>query len=257
VAEPHLEQVISVHHWTDELFSFKTTRDPLVQFSNGHFVMIGMMLGEKKVMRAYSIASPNSADHLEFLSIVVPNGPLTSNLRNIVPGDKLIVGRKPTGTLVVDYLKPGKNLYLLATGTGLAPFLAIIRDPLTYERFENIVLVHGVREVAELAYHDLLCEDLNTTGDFAVIRCDRFKYYPTVTRQDFRNTGRITDRIKDGKLFTDLGLPVLNSLDDRVMICGSPSMLSELRIMLDHQGFSEGNTTQAGEYVIEKAFAGE
>lgn len=257
MAEPHYEQVISVHHWTDKLFSFKTTRDPLVQFSNGHFVMIGMMLGEKKVMRAYSIASSNKADHLEFLSIVVPNGPLTSNLCNIKPGDKLIVGRKPTGTLVIDYLKPGKWLYLLATGTGLAPFLAIIRDPSTYEKFESVILVHGVREVAELAYHDLLLEGLNADNEFAAIARDRFKYYPTVTRENFRNTGRITDRMIDGKLFADLGLPKLNPDDDRVMICGSPSMLSELRTMLDSRGLSEGNTTIQGEYVIEKAFAGD
>lgn len=256
MAEPHHEIVTSVHHWTDQLFSFTTTRDPLVQFSNGHFVMIGMMIGEKKVMRAYSIASPNTADHLEFLSIVVPNGPLTSHLQNIKKGDTLIVGRKPTGTLVIDYLDPGKRLYLLATGTGLAPFLSIIRDPRTYEKFDHVVLVHGVREVAELAYHQLLSEDLALDSQLGSTVKERLFYYPTVTRENFRNTGRITHRIADGKLFSDLGLPPLNPEEDRVMICGSPSMLSELKTTLDTQGFVEGNTTTTGNYVIEKAFVG-
>ncbi len=150
----HEEEVLSVHHWTDRLFSFKTTRDRALRFSNGHFTMIGLEDGGKKLLRAYSIVSPNYEDHLEFLSIKVPDGPLTSKLQHIQPGDRIIVGRKSTGTLLVDYLLPGKRLYLLSTGTGLAPFMSVIRDPETYERFEQIILVHGVREVEELAYHD-------------------------------------------------------------------------------------------------------
>ena len=195
----HEETVLTVHHWTDRLFSFTTTRDQALRFSNGHFTMIGLK-GEngKPLLRAYSIVSANYEEQLEFLSIKVPDGPLTSKLQHIKPGDKIIVGRKPTGTLLIDYLLPGKNLYLLGSGTGLAPFISIVRDPVTYERFEKVVIVHGVREVAELAYHDHLTVDLHqheVLGEFA---SEQLLYYPTVTREPYKNMGRITDLIQTG-----------------------------------------------------------
>ena len=232
------ETVLSVHHWTDRLFSFTTTRDPALRFSNGHFTMIGLRQENgKPLLRAYSIVSANYEDHLEFLSIKVQDGPLTSRLQHIKVGDKIVVGRKPTGTLLIDYLLPGKNLYLLGSGTGLAPFLSVARDPQTYERFEKVILVHGVREVKELAYHDY-----------------QLLYYPTVTREAFVNQGRITTLLETGKLEADLGLPKLDPAHDRVMICGSPGLLKDLKVILEHRGFMEGSTTSPGDYVIERAF---
>jgi len=254
MAAIHEEEVLSVHHWTDRLFSFTTTRDPALRFSNGHFTMIGLMVGGKPLLRAYSIVSPNYEEHLEFLSIKVPDGPLTSRLQHIQVGDKVIVGRKPTGTLVIDYLLPGKRLYLMGTGTGLAPFMSIVRAPETYDRFEQVILVHGVRQVAELAYHDYLNELLPDHELLAEIIGGKLSYYPTVTREPFPTQGRITDLITSGKLFTDLEVPPLNPLDDRVMICGSPSMLRDLKQMLEQRGFKEGNTSIPGDFVIERAF---
>jgi len=249
------ERVLSVHHWTDRLFSFTTTRDPALRFSNGHFTMIGLRVNEKPLLRAYSIASANYEEHLEFLSIKVDDGPLTSRLQHIQVGDTVIVGRKPTGTLVVDYLLPGKRLYMLSTGTGLAPFMSIVRDPATYEKFEQVILVHGVRIVDELAYHDLLLEHLPSHEFLGDIVSGQMLYYPTVTREDFRNTGRIPDLIESGKLFSDLGVPELSPAEDRVMICGSPGMLRDLKHMLERRGFNEGNTSTPGDFVIERAFA--
>ncbi|RIK97753.1 MAG: ferredoxin--NADP(+) reductase [Burkholderiales bacterium] len=249
------ERVLSVHHWTDRLFSFTTTRDAALRFSNGHFTMIGLRVDGKPLLRAYSIASANYEDHLEFLSIKVEEGPLTSRLQHIQPGDPLIVGRKPTGTLVVDYLLPGKRLYMLATGTGLAPFMSIVRDPETYEKFEQIVLVHGVRKVDELAYHDLLVEHLPSHEFLGDMVSSQMRYYPTVTREEYRNMGRIPDLIESGKLFADLSLPELDPAGDRVMICGSPGMLRDLKHMLEQRGFAEGNTSVPGAFVIERAFA--
>lgn len=251
----HEEEVLSVHHWTERLFSFKTTRDRALRFSNGHFTMIGLEDGGKKLLRAYSIVSPNYEDHLEFLSIKVPDGPLTSKLQHIRPGDRIIVGRKPTGTLLIDYLLPGKRLYLLSTGTGLAPFMSVIRDPETYERFEQIVLVHGVREVEELAYHDYLIEHLPAHEFLGDLVTSKLRYYPTVTREEFVHMGRITELIESGKLFEDLGVPALDPAVDRVMICGSPAMLKDLKAMLESRGFKEGNTSTPGDFVIERAFA--
>ena len=247
--------VLSVHHWTDRLFSFTTTRDPGLRFSNGHFTMIGLRVNNKPLLRAYSIASANYEDHLEFLSIKVEEGPLTSKLQHIQVGDTIIVGRKPTGTLVCDYLLPGKRLYLLGTGTGLAPFMSIIRDPEVYERFEQIILVHGVRLVDELAYHDMLVEHLPSHEFLGELVTSQLLYYPTVTREDFRNTGRIPDLMESGKLFSDLGVPEINPAEDRVMICGSPAMLSDLKSLLEKRGFKEGNTSTPGDFVIERAFA--
>ena len=249
------ERVLSVHHWTDTLFSFTTTRDPSLRFSNGHFTMIGLRVDGKPLLRAYSIASANYEEHLEFFSIKVPGGPLTSRLQHLEVGDTVIVGRKPTGTLVSDYLLPGKRLYMLSTGTGLAPFLSIVRDPDIYERFDQLILVHGVRQVDELAYHDLLVEHLPNHEFLGEMVTDKLRYYPTVTREDFRNMGRITSLIESGKLFEDLGVPALDPAVDRVMICGSSDMLRDLKEMLEERGFKEGTTSTPGDFVVERAFA--
>ena len=248
------ERVLSVHHWTDKLFTFTTTRDPALRFSNGHFTMIGLKVNNKPLLRAYSIVSANYEEHLEFLSIKVPEGPLTSRLQHIQPGDEVIVGRKPTGTLLVDYLTPGKRLYMMSTGTGLAPFMSIVRDPATYERFEQVILVHGVREVDELAYHDLLVDHLPQHEFLGEMVTQQLRYYPTVTREPYRNMGRITELIEGGKLFTDLDVPPLDPAVDRVMICGSPAMLRDLKHTLELRGFHEGNTTTPGHFVVERAF---
>ncbi len=248
------ERVLTVHHWTDRLFSFTTTRDPALRFSNGHFTMIGLKVDGKPLLRAYSIASPNYEEHLEFLSIKVPEGPLTSRLQNIQVGDTIVVGKKPTGTLLIDYLLPGKNLYLIGTGTGLAPWLAVARDPETYERFDKVVVVHGVRQVEELAYQELFEKDLNEHEFLGEIVKDKLVYYPTVTREPFRNQGRITDLIEDGTFPANIGLPPLDPANDRVMLCGSPAMLADLKEMLEKRGFNEGNTSTPGDFVVERAF---
>jgi ferredoxin--NADP+ reductase len=250
------ETVLSVHHWTDRLFSFTTTRDPTLRFSNGHFTMIGLRLETgKPLLRAYSIVSANYEEHLEFLSIKVQDGPLTSRLQHIKVGDKIIVGRKPTGTLLINYLLPGKNLYLIGTGTGLAPFLSVARDPETYERFEKVIVVHGVRDVAELAYREYLTHELPDHEFLGEMVTKQMLYYPTVTREPFVNQGRVTTLIENGKMQADLGLPPLDPANDRVMLCGSPGMLRDLKHMLEKRGFMEGNTTKQGDFVIERAFA--
>lgn len=248
------ETVLSVHHWTDRLFSFTTTRNTALRFSNGHFTMIGLRVNNKPLLRAYSIVSPNYEEQLEFLSIKVQDGPLTSRLQHIQSGDKVIVGHKPTGTLLIDYLLPGKRLYMLATGTGLAPFMSIIRDPETYERFEQVILIHGVREVKELAYQEYITQDLPKHEFLGEMVTKQLKYYPTVTREAYEHQGRITDLIENGKLFADLGVPALDPVVDRVMLCGSPAMLKDLKLMLEARQFKEGNTSTPGDFVIERAF---
>ncbi|WP_334118879.1 ferredoxin--NADP reductase [Limnobacter sp.] len=249
------ETVLEVHHWNESLFSFKTTRSPGLRFHNGHFVMIGLQAEGKPLLRAYSIASANYEEHLEFLSIKVPNGPLTSRLQHLKPGDQLIVGQKPVGTLVIDDLNDGRNLYLLATGTGLAPFMSIIRDPETYERFDKVVLVHGVRTVSELAYSDYIREELPKQEYIGELVQGRLLYYPTVTREPYRNRGRLTDLMHSGKLFEDLGLPVMDAAHDRAMICGSPSMLEDTCKLLDAKGLKiSPRQGERGDYVIERAF---
>ena len=248
------ERVLTVHHWTDRLFSFTTTRGQGLRFSNGHFTMIGLMVDGKPLLRAYSVVSANYEEHLEFLSIKVPNGPLTSRLQHIQVGDTILVGKKPTGTLLIDYLLPGKRLYLISTGTGLAPFMSVIRDPDTYEKFQEVILIHGVREVAELAYHDYITQELPRHEILGEMVSQQLKYYPTVTREPFRNQGRTPDLIESGKLFTDLGVPPLNPLEDRVMLCGSPEMLASLKTLLEKRDFEEGSTTRPGDFVIERAF---
>jgi len=249
------EIVLSVHHWNDTLFSFTCTRESGLRFQNGHFVMIGLEVNGKPLMRAYSIVSANYEDNLEFLSIKVQNGPLTSRLQHIKVGDTVLISRKPTGTLLISDLLPGKNLYMFSTGTGLAPFISIVKDPETYERFEKVVLVHGVRHVSELAYDNYITRELPQNEFFGDSVKEKLIYYPTVTREPFRNQGRLTDLIANGKLFTDIGLPPLNPEHDRAMICGGPYMLKDTRALLDARGFKISPHIGApGDYVIEHAF---
>lgn len=247
--------VLDVHHWTDSLFTLKLNRDPGFRFENGQFAMIGLMVDGKPLMRAYSMVSANYEEHLEFLSIKVPNGPLTSRLQHIKPGDTILVNKKTTGTLVLPNLLPGKRLYLWSTGTGLAPFLSLIKDPEVYERFDQVILVHGVRFVRDLVYTDFITEQLPKNEFFGEEARHKLVYYPTVTREEFRNKGRITELVKSGKLFEDLGVPPLDRAEDRVMICGNPNMMNDLADHLDSLGFAQGSHAGAGDYVIEKAFA--
>src|SRR5690554_3401506 len=249
------ETVLSVHHWTDTLFTFKTTRDPGLRFKNGHFIMIGLEVEGRPLIRAYSIASPNYEDTMEFYSIKVPDGPLTSRLQHIQVGDNIIVSSKPTGTLVLDNVLSGRNLYLFSTGTGLAPFISVIQDPETYERFEKVILVHGVRRVSDLAYSDFITENLPKHEYFGEQIREKLIYYPTVTRESFRNEGRITELMRSGKLFTDIGLPTINPGQDRAMICGGPDMLQDISAMLDEFGMQVSKRIgHAADYVIERAF---
>ena len=249
------ETVSSVHHWNDTLFTFRTTRNPALRFTNGQFVMIGMEVAGKPLMRAYSIASANYEEHMEFFSIKVQDGPLTSRLQHLKPGDPLLISKKPTGTLVLRDLKPGRRLFMFATGTGLAPFMSLIHDPETYERFEKIILIHGVRWTSELAYHDYIEQDLREHEYLGDLIREKLIYYPTVTREPFRNEGRQTDLILSGKLFADLGEPPLDPATDRGMICGSPAMLKEISRMLDGFDFRiSPHIGEAGDYVIERAF---
>lgn len=250
------EEVRSVHHWNESLFSFTTTRSPGFRFENGHFVMIGLENAGRPLLRAYSLASANHEDHLEFLSIKVADGPLTARLQHLSPGDRILVAAKPTGSLLLSDLRPGRTLYLLATGTGLAPFMSIIREPETYARFENIVLVHGVRHVSELAYRDYISNELPRHEYFGEEVQRKLIYYPTVTREAFEHRGRITTLIETGRLSADIGLPALSPEHDRAMICGGPAMLADLRQLLDARGFRVSPCVgQPGDYVVEKAFA--
>lgn len=248
------ETVTEVRHWTDRLFSFRTTRDPGFRFNNGQFTMIGLMVEGKPLLRAYSMVNANYEDHLEFFSIKVPDGPLTSRLQTIQAGDSILVNGKPTGSLVVDNLLPGQVLWLLSTGTGLAPFLSIVKDPEIYERYEKVILVHGCRFVADLAYQQDITEDLPKNEYFGEMVHGKLVYYPTVTREAFRHQGRITTLIESGRLTEDLGLPPLAPEHDRVMICGGPEMLTDTVALLEARGFREGSGGHPGHYVIEKAF---
>lgn len=248
-------QVTAVKHWNKELFSFRVTRGQQLRFRNGQFVMIGLLVDDKPLVRAYSIASANYEDELEFFSIKVQNGPLTSRLQTIKVGDAILVGRKPVGTLVLDDLRPGRHLYLLGTGTGLAPFLSIVKDPDTYDRFEKVVLVHAVREVSDLAYHDELLRDLPNSEIVGESVRRKLIYYPTVTREPFRHQGRITTLIESGRLFEDVGLPSMNPSVDRAMICGSPSVIKDVSRILDARGLTlSPQQGVPGDYVTERAF---
>ena len=249
------EKVLSVNHWNDTLFSFKTTRQDGLRFENGQFVMIGLEVDGRPLARAYSVASPNYDEHLEFLSIKVQDGPLTSRLQHIKVGDELLVSRKPTGTLVIHDLKPAKNLYLFSTGTGLAPYMSLIQDIEVYDRFEKVILVHGVRKVDDLAYKDFIESELPKNEFFGDEVKNKLIYYPTVTREAFKNEGRLTDLIKSGKLFKDIGLEKMNPVDDRAMICGSPEMLKDTQDLLDSMNFKVSpRIGEPGDYVIEHAF---
>ena len=248
------ETVLDVRHWTDSLFSFRTTRDPSFRFLSGQFAMIGLELRGKPLLRAYSMASAHYDPELEFFSIKVPDGPLTSHLQRIQPGDQILVGRKATGTLVQDSLTPGRTLYLLGTGTGLAPFVSVIKDPDVYARFEHVVLVHGCRQVSELAYGEGIVAAMPENELIGELVADKLLYYPTVTREPFRNRGRITELLDSGKLPADLGLPPMDAATDRFMLCGSPAFLADMTGLLRDRGFTEGSHSQAGEFVVEKAF---
>jgi len=248
------ETVTSVHHWNDNLFSFKTTRNRGLRFKNGHFTMIGLEIEDKPLLRAYSIASANHEDEMEFFSIKVQDGPLTKHLQKLQVGDQVLVGKKPVGTLIADHLLPGKNLYLLSTGTGLAPFMSIIKDPEIYDKYDSVILVHGVRHVSDLAYQDYIENELPENEFFGDQVKAKLRYYPTVTREPFRNNGRLTDLMVCGKLFRDLGLPKPNLEDDRFMLCGSPTMLNDLTDLLVERGYKEAKRGKKGHYVIERAF---
>jgi ferredoxin/flavodoxin---NADP+ reductase len=249
------ERVTSVRHWTDTQFTFTTTRDAGFRFTNGQFVMVGLSLADRHLLRAYSIASGNHEGHLEFLSIKVPSGPLTSHLQKIQEGDEVLIGRKPTGTLLLDDLRPGQRLYLLSTGTGAAPFLSLIKDPEVYERFEDVTLVHGVRwlrESAVVRHHIERLYQHDFLGDGAR---ERLNYFPAVTREAHRNRGRLTKLITSGHMSEDLQLPPLDPARDRVMVCGSPAMLADTCRLLDARGFERSSGIGVpGDYVIERAF---
>ena len=254
MTEIHKERVIDVHHWSDTLFTIKTTRDRSLRFRNGEFAMMGIEVEGKPLMRAYSMASANYEDHLEFYSIKVQQGALTSRLQHIIAGDEILVSKKPTGTLLWDRLRPGKHLYLLSTGTGLAPFLSIIKDPEVYENFEKVILVHGCRYINELTYQKLITHELKHNEYFGDSVKEKLIYYPAVTREPYINYGRITNLLQTGKLNNDIGTPALNLEHDRFMLCGSPSMLTSLTEILDDLGFTETRKNDLGEYVIERAF---
>ncbi|TKS53772.1 ferredoxin--NADP reductase [Luteimonas yindakuii] len=254
------ETVLDVRHWTDDYFSFTTTRDDGFRFENGQFVMIGLMVDGKPLLRAYSIASANWEEQLEFFSIKVPDGPLTSRLKDIRPGDQVLIGRKPTGTLLIHDLHPGRNLYLLGTGTGLAPWLSVVKDPETYERFERVIVCHGVRHEADLAYRDYFTRELPQHEFLGEQISARLLYYPAVTREAFAfngddHQGRLTTLMGSGRMMEQLDLPALDAEHDRAMVCGSPQMLADFRALLDGRGFAAApRIGTPGQYVFERAF---
>ena len=248
------ERITHVHHWNDSLFSFRTTRDPGYRFKNGHFTMIGLASEERPVMRAYSFASANYEYELEFFSIKVPDGVLTSKLQNLAIGDEILVGKRPTGTLVTDNMISGRYLYLLGTGTGIAPFMSIIKDPEIYDQFDRVILTHGVRYISELAYANYIENILPNDEHIGEIVREKLVYYPTVTREPYKNNGRITELISSSKLFLDIQQPYPNLEDDRFMICGSPSMIKELVTLLKSKDFTEARNIKPGHFVIERAF---
>lgn len=248
------ERVLAVRHWTDKLFSFTVSRDAAFRFENGQFTMIGIESEGKRLLRAYSMVSANYDDALEFLSIKVPNGPLTSRLQHLRPGDFLLVNRKPTGTLIRDNLLPGEILYLLATGTGIAPFLSVIKDPALYESFETVVLFHGCRRRDELIFGQNAIDELSRNILVGEMARTKLRYYPSVTREKYMNMGRITDCVASGKLFEELRIPVMDSENSRVMLCGNPRMLGEMQALLTNLGFAEGSPAKPGHYVVERAF---
>ncbi len=249
------EDVLAVRHWTDELFSFRLSRPAAFRFRSGEFVMLGLMVDGKPLLRAYSIASPAWDDGLDFFSIKVQDGPLTSRLQHLKPGDRVLLGKKPTGTLVLDALLPGKRLYLLSTGTGIAPFASLIREPEAYEKFDQIILTHTCRNVADLAYGAELVDALVEDPLIGEMVGPKLTYYASTTREDFVHTGRITSLIESGQLFKDLDVPAFDPAVDRVMICGSMGMLQDTKKLVESHGFREGSNANPGDFVVEKAFA--
>ena len=248
------EKVLEVRHHTENLFHFKTTRDSGTRFRDGEFLMIGLEVEGKPLLRAYSVASPNYEDHLEWFSIKVPNGPLTSRLQHIKVGDEIITNTKSVGSLVTDNLKSGRNLYMLATGTGVAPFMSLVRGLETYDRFEKVILLWGTRYVEELAFKDLL-ENLNEHEIFGEITQGKFIFYPSVTREEFRNKGRITNAIYDGSFYEKTGIATFEKEKDSVMICGSLPMNVELKKYYKEKfGCEEGTSNFQGDFVLEKSF---
>ena len=260
-AKPHLpdaQTVTQVTHWTDRLFSFRVTRPRSLRFRSGEFVMIGLMGDNgKPLLRAYSIASPAWDEELEFYSIKVPGGPLTSKLQHIQPGDEIILRPKPVGTLVHDALLPGKRLWFLATGTGLAPFASLMREPETYEKYDQIIMMHTCREVAELEYGRQLVESLKDDPLIGELVGDKLLYYPTTTREPFHHMGRVTDNLTSGKVFADLGLPPMNRDEDRAMVCGSLAFNIDVKKILEDFGLTEGANSDPQQFVVEKAFVGD
>jgi len=251
------ERVLSVHHWNDGLFSFRTTRDPGLRFENGQFIMIGLPADGKPLMRAYSFANASWEEELEFFSIKVPDGALTSRLQHLQVGDEILLSKKPTGTLLISDLHPGKRLYLLGTGTGLAPFLSIIKDPETYERFDTVVVAHGVRHIEDLAYRETISDELPNHELLGDMIRGHLLYYPAVSREPFIYNGRLTGLLDSGQLTDDLSLPALDPQNDRVMLCGSMDMLKDFRELLDRRGFKASPSIgQPGDYVFERAFVG-
>lgn len=250
------ETVLNVRHWTDSLFSFQLTRPASFRFRSGEFVMLGLMVDGKPLLRAYSVASPAWDDKLEFFSIKVADGPLTSRLQTIQEGDQVLLGKKPTGTLVLDALLPGKRLYMFSTGTGIAPFASLIRDPETYERYDEVILTHTCRTVEELAYGEELVADIRNDPLIGEEFSHKLRHYTSVTREEFPRQGRITNLIENGKLFEDLGVPPLNKEEDRVMICGSMDMLRDTKTIVEQAGLEEGANNAPSHFVVEKAFVG-
>ncbi len=250
--------VNSVRHWSDRLFSFRVSRPRSFRFRAGEFVMIGLPdEAGKPIMRAYSITSPTWDEELEFYSIKVPNGPLTSRLQHIEPGDRILFRPKATGTLVLDALLPGRRLWFFATGTGIAPFASLIREPDTYERYDKVILTHTTRSVAGLAYgEDVVRKTLDDplVGEEAR---QKLVYFPSVTREPFREQGRITDKLRSGEVFEKLGVPPITPAEDRGMVCGSMGLNLEMKEILEGFGLREGSNSEPAEYVVEKAFVGE
>nr|WP_102224889.1 ferredoxin--NADP reductase [Acidimangrovimonas sediminis] len=255
---PDAQTVTEVRHWTDRLFSFRVTRPQSLRFRSGEFVMIGL-LGDngKPLLRAYSIASPSWDEALEFYSIKVPDGPLTSKLQHIKEGDQIILRPKPVGTLVVDALLPGKRLWFLATGTGIAPFASLMRDPEVYEKYEQVIMMHTCRTADELAYGQQLVEALREDPLIGELVEGKLLYYPTTTREESPRMGRITDNLASGKVFEDLGLPKMNAEEDRAMVCGSLDFNVDVKAVLESYGLNEGANSDPKEYVVEKAFVGD
>ncbi|MFP1645734.1 ferredoxin--NADP reductase [Pontitalea aquivivens] len=255
---PDAQTVTEVTHWTDTLFSFRVTRPQSLRFRSGEFVMIGLLDDRgKPLLRAYSIASPNWDEGLEFYSIKVPDGPLTSRLQHIRPGDQIILRPKPVGTLVHDALLPGKRIWFLATGTGIAPFASLMRDPETYEKYDQVIMMHTCRTVAELEYGRQLVESLKDDELIGEMVGGKLLYYPTTTREDFHHTGRITDNLTSGKVFADLGLAPMDPGTDRAMVCGSLAFNIDVKKVLEDFGLREGANSEPREYVVEKAFVGD